>query len=66
MRHLIDDLLEYSRVETKGKEFAMVDMNAVMEKTLTILKSPIEAEQHQVSKWAPFPTSLLTKPRWSR
>ena len=66
MRHLIDDLLEYSRVETKGKEFAMVDMNVVMEKTLTILKSPIEENNIRIEVELPFPTSLLTKRRWSR
>ena len=42
MRQLIDDLLEYSRVDTMGKDLAPTDMNAVVAKTLNILKVPIE------------------------
>jgi PAS domain S-box-containing protein len=42
MRRLIDDLLEYSRVDTRGKEPAPTPMNDVVAKTLAILKAPIE------------------------
>jgi PAS domain S-box-containing protein len=42
MRHLIDDLLEYSRVETKGKGFVPVDMNKLVARTLAIVKDPAE------------------------
>ncbi|HTY47955.1 MAG TPA: MEDS domain-containing protein [Methanomassiliicoccales archaeon] len=42
MRRLIDDLLEYSRVDTRGKPFSRVDMNSVAAKTLEVLKVPLE------------------------
>jgi light-regulated signal transduction histidine kinase (bacteriophytochrome) len=42
MRELIDDLLEYSRVETKGKSFVPVDMNELVLRTLSILKDAVE------------------------
>jgi light-regulated signal transduction histidine kinase (bacteriophytochrome) len=42
MHELINDLLEYSRVGTQGKEFVLIDMNAVAEKTIAILKMPIK------------------------
>jgi PAS domain S-box-containing protein len=42
MRELIDDLLEYSRVETKGKSFVQVDMNELVLRTLSILKDAVE------------------------
>ncbi len=42
MRELIDDLLEYSRVETKGKSFVPVDMNELVLRTLSILKDGVE------------------------
>ncbi len=37
LQHLINDLLDYSRVATRGKEFAPVDCNAVLEQVLTDL-----------------------------
>lgn len=42
MRSLIDDLLQYSRIETKAKPFAPVSMNKVLERVLKILKVPIQ------------------------
>jgi PAS domain S-box-containing protein len=42
MRQLIDDLLEYSRIETKAKPFAPVDMKEVMESTIKVLRMPID------------------------
>ena len=42
MRQLIDDLLEYSRIETQAKPFAPVDMKDVMESTIKVLRIPIE------------------------
>jgi signal transduction histidine kinase len=37
MRELIDDLLEYSRVDSKGKEFVDVDLKEVVGRTLSLL-----------------------------
>ncbi len=48
MRQLIDDLLEYSRVETKGKEFASVNMGEVLEDTLKVLRVPIEENRADI------------------
>jgi len=42
MQGLIDDLLSYSRVGTRGKEFTATDCNAVLERTLLNLKRAIE------------------------
>jgi len=41
MDELINDLLEYSKVDSKGRAFADVDMNEVLETTLNILKVSI-------------------------
>jgi PAS domain S-box-containing protein len=42
MRELIDDLLEYSRVDTQVKEFGPVLMNEVVEDVIKVLKAPID------------------------
>ena len=42
MRELINDLLEYSRVESRKDPFTFVDMNRVLARTLELLKVPIE------------------------
>ncbi len=42
MQNLIDDLMVYSRVNTRGKEFAPTDCNAVLEHTLADLQLTIE------------------------
>ena len=39
MQQLINDLLEYSRVTTKGKEFEPVDVNEVLDNVLSNLKT---------------------------
>ncbi|HPN37670.1 MAG TPA: PAS domain S-box protein [Melioribacteraceae bacterium] len=41
MQKLIDDLLEYSRVTTKGKEFVNVNLSEVMGKVMVALSSKI-------------------------
>ena len=48
MRELIDDLLEYSRVDSKGAPFTAVDMGKVMERTLELLKVPIDESQASI------------------
>jgi len=49
MRNLINDLLEYSRVETREKDFAKVDMNEVVNKTLLSLESSIHKSHAEVN-----------------
>ena len=48
MRQLIDDLLEYSRLDVAGKEFVPVRMNEVLEYTIRVLKIPIEENNAQI------------------
>ncbi len=48
MRDLIDDLLEYSRVDTRGKEPTPTPMNGVVAETLMILKQPIEENDAEI------------------
>ena len=42
MQNLINDLLAYSRVGTRGKEFEMTDCNVTVQKTLGDLRATIE------------------------
>ena len=42
MRELINDLLEYSRVESRAKTIEIVDMRKVVESTIKLLKVPID------------------------
>ncbi|MDW5562969.1 MAG: ATP-binding protein, partial [Methanomassiliicoccus sp.] len=48
MQELIEDLLEYSRVETRGKDFVKVDMNHVADRVLLSLDSSINGSQAEV------------------
>lgn len=48
MRQLIDDLLRYSKVDMKGKEFALVDMNEAIARTLDILGVLIEESEAEI------------------
>jgi light-regulated signal transduction histidine kinase (bacteriophytochrome) len=57
MRQLIDDLLSYSRVETMGKEFAPVDMQDVVTKTLTLFQLAIDESEAEIIV-DPLPTVL--------
>jgi light-regulated signal transduction histidine kinase (bacteriophytochrome) len=41
MQTLIDDLLSYSRVGTRGKEFEPIDLNNILKQALANLESPI-------------------------
>ncbi|MDW5561747.1 MAG: PAS domain-containing protein [Methanomassiliicoccus sp.] len=65
MKQLIEDLLTYSRVETRGKEFSPVDMNKVAQLVLSELKlSIIEAEAKvQVD---PLPTVMADRTQMSQ
>jgi len=57
MRQLINDLLTYSRVQTRGGEFAPTDSGAVMEQTLVDLKAGI-VDSGAVVTCDPLPTVL--------
>ncbi len=55
MQHLIQDLLAYSRVGTRGKEFAPTDCNTVVKEALRNLQVAI-AESHAEIQVEPLPT----------
>jgi len=57
MKQLIEDLLAYSRVGTRGKELAPVDLEAALRKSLTNLRNSIEESSAAVT-WDPLPTVL--------
>ena len=45
MKALIDDLLEYSRIDTQGQEFVLVDMGSVAARAIIVLKMCIDENQ---------------------
>lgn len=49
MRDLIDDLLSYTRVDSQGKPFTPVDMNAIASAVLKNLKSSIQFSNAQIT-----------------
>lgn len=49
MKNLINDLLAYSRVGTRGKEFAITDCNEVLASVLKNLKISIDENRAQVT-----------------
>jgi PAS domain S-box-containing protein len=55
MKQLIEDLLAYSRVGTKGKEFKPVAVEAPLKKAITNLHAAI-AESSAAVTWDPLPT----------
>jgi PAS domain S-box-containing protein len=55
MKQLIEDLLAYSRVGTKGKEFKPVPVEAPLRKAITNLRAAIEESSAAVT-WDPLPT----------
>jgi PAS domain S-box-containing protein len=57
MRDLINALLQYSRIQTKGREFKPVDMNRVLKETLQNLKVSIEETKAEIN----FPDLPLVK-----
>lgn len=48
MKQQIQDLLEYSRVVTKGEDFELVDMNSVINQTITVLNASIEESKAEI------------------
>ena len=54
MKQLIEDLLAYSRVGTKGKEFREIELEAALKRALTNLRAAIEESGAAVT-WDPLP-----------
>jgi light-regulated signal transduction histidine kinase (bacteriophytochrome) len=48
MKALIDDLLEYSRIDAKGRDFTPVDMEKVVTRTLEMLRVSIEENKAEI------------------
>jgi PAS domain S-box-containing protein len=48
MRQLVDDLLAFSRVDTKGKKFSLVDMNEVANEVIQELRMSIDEAKAEV------------------
>ena len=55
MKQFIDDLLEYSKIETKGNVFKKTDLNKIFSDTLEILEIQINQSQAQIH-CDPLPT----------
>ncbi|MCU4743747.1 PAS domain S-box protein [Natronoglomus mannanivorans] len=49
MREMIDGLLEYSRVETRGDEFEPVDLDAVLEDVRDTLRMKIDEDDAEIT-----------------
>ncbi|HUQ76030.1 MAG TPA: PAS domain S-box protein [Burkholderiales bacterium] len=58
MKQLIEDLLAYSRVGTKGKEFKPASIEAPLRKAITNLRASIEEASAAVT-WDPLPTESI-------
>jgi PAS domain S-box-containing protein len=54
MKQLIEDLLAYSRVGTKGKEFREIEVEAALKRAVTNLRAAIEEAGASVT-WDPLP-----------
>jgi PAS domain S-box-containing protein len=54
MKQLIEDLLAYSRVGTKGKEFREVEVDGALKRAVTNLRAAIEEAGASVT-WDPLP-----------
>ena len=62
MRSLIDDLLEYSRLDSQETSFLLVDMNVVVAETLSNLKLQIEENNANIVV-DPLPSVLADRPQ---
>ncbi|MGD9160350.1 MAG: ATP-binding protein [Desulfobacteraceae bacterium] len=58
MQMLINDLLNYSRLGTRGKDFVMTKLDTVLEKTLRDLKKRIEESEAKVTS-DPLPELMV-------
>ncbi len=57
MQALINDLLTYSRVGTQGKDFELIDCEAVLDRTLVNLQAAVQ-ENEAVLTHYPLPTVM--------
>jgi light-regulated signal transduction histidine kinase (bacteriophytochrome) len=58
MKQLIEDLLAYSRVGTKGKEFKPTPLDAPLKKAISNLRAALEETGASVT-WDPLPTESV-------
>lgn len=58
MNHLIKDLLEYSRVQTRAKSFESIDLNSVFEEVLLSLEWLIKKTEAEITCRQPLPTVM--------
>ena len=65
MQGLINDLLAYSRVGTRVKEFEPVDCSAVLDRALADLKAAIEESGAVVAR-GPLPTVMADKSQFGQ
>jgi len=57
MEQMIDDILSYSRISTRGKEFELTDCNHVLDQVLEDLKLAIEESGVSITR-EPLPTVM--------
>jgi PAS domain S-box-containing protein len=62
MKQLIEDLLAYSRVGTRGREFERVSLEAPLRKALTNLRQAVEEASAAVT-WDALPTVMADEPQ---
>jgi light-regulated signal transduction histidine kinase (bacteriophytochrome) len=58
MNHLIKDLLEYSRIQTKAKSFEEIDLNSVFQEVLFSLEWSIKKTEAEITCQQPLPTVM--------
>lgn len=55
MKHLINDLLEYSRIQTSAREFEAIDLNSILEDVMSSLEWEIKNTGAEISCDYPLP-----------
>jgi len=58
MNHLIKDLLEYSRIQTRAKSFEAIDLNSVFQEVLFSLEWSIKKTEAEITCQQPLPTVM--------
>lgn len=58
MNHLIKDLLEYSRIQTRAKSFEPIDLNSVFQEVLFALEWSIKKTEAEITCQQPLPTVM--------
>ena len=65
MQHLINDLLEFSRITTRGKEFISTDVNEVVNTAVKNLELQVKKTRAQIT-WNVLPEVKADKPQLER